>query len=44
MHDALIALGLSSIFVLSMGFLGLAFLMNRQWNKEANPRPPADDE
>ncbi len=44
MHDTLIALGLSSIFILSMGFLGLAFLMNRQMNKEANPPRPDDDE
>jgi hypothetical protein len=43
MHNALIVLGLGSIFLLSMGFLSLAFLMNRQWSKDLHRRP-ADDE
>ena len=44
MHSTLIVLGLSSVFIFSMGFLVLAFLMNRQWHKNPTPRSPGDDE
>lgn len=44
MHSTLIALGLSSIVILSMGFLALAIVINRQMNKEAEPPSPPDDE
>ncbi len=44
MHATLIVLGLGSVIVLSMGFLSLAIIMNRQMNKDLNARRPADDE
>jgi biotin transporter BioY len=44
MRNAIIVLGLGSIFILSMGFLVLALIMNRQWTKEIKPRSPSDDD